>query len=1282
MNNFLVAVAVFVIAVLVAAFAIPRAVHWDTYRGVIEEEATRLLGRDVRVGGGVKIRLLPAPSFSVNRVTVADTEAGTGQPFFMADSLSGSLAVAPLLRGVFQATDIAVTRPEVHLVLDGDGGGNWKTIGQGSGQFPLQMSAVALDQVRIAGGVFVIHGPNRVERLRLEAIDGVLSAVALEGPFRFRGTFGAETEKRELRVSTGRQEADGSLRLKATLQMLDTGAVYNFDARAVDLARAPKVEGELSAKVAMPNVTGQPAQVPAQTKDAKNDAEAPLELRAALTADLKTVKLANLNLAFERQGRPQILTGEATIDLSRSVSVDARLAAKWLDLDQVIGAAPIPGQAAVTQTQGPVEGLLSLAQRLNGFSPDQGQASLVLEVEQANLGREAVSGLRMALAGKGAETDIREFRLGLPGGSQADIKGLMTGSGVETSFDGDVVLRGASLGRFLTWVSGGGIALDAARDGAFAMRSKISASPGAVAAREFTGELAGTIMQGELGYRWQSRPEVSVLIEGPRVDLRPIFGAALTSRASLVDLLTAASAFGAEARGGKTDAVLRVRAGELLLPNNAFTDAAIDLELRNGRLRVNRLNLLGDGGLAIDAEGDIPTVSSNARGTLRGSIAAADAAALRAVSALLALPADFDPRDVVAADIVPLRLAGSMSFASDLTQPVDFVVDGDARDTRIAAKVRLDKGAAAWRSAPLDAAVTLRGPKAFELLRRLTGQTVEASTQNALATPQLVTLHVAGTPSVRLATDLSIGEAGSRIRFSGRTDLDVAKPLNGEGRVTFERADARAALALFVPTARLDTPAARQSTLLSGQAHIEASSDRLRLEAIDANLGGVGVRGTLSLDAERTSVTGKLALTTVPALALLTGTAGATNAGADRGAIWPSTRFGQSTFGELATDVAITADRIELPGGIGLERAALQLVSSPGRVEVRNLEGRGAGGAWSGAMKLDSNREGSAASIVLRFKDVNPARIVSANGRVPLDASLSGVVTLNGRGQSPRELVESVVGRGSIALSDGRLAVLSPPGLTSALQTALRAQSDQVGPALRQSLAAFRATEPTLILAARSLELDVKAGVMSAAPLVAATNLGQTIGTVAVDLKTMGYTAQWRVDTTADPFPPPPGWTTTIAPTGVVVPRKSFVPLPPVQMTAIGSLHDLPRASVEIATDAIEREVAVRKVERDLEDLERLRKLDEERVLEEAERRRAAEVAPPAQAGDVIPLTGALGALPTGQVADPTEATAVPDTVDPSLRPRPAQPATVAPAPKPAFRPMTGEEHRRIFGGG
>ena len=207
MSNFFVTIAVFLITVIGALFAIPYFIDWNGYRGVFEEEATRLLGREVRVGGAVNLHLLPTPYFRFEKVRIADSSVNLQDAFFRADSLTIKLSVPPMFRGALEANEIELQRPVLRVALDKDDGWNWQSFGQALGQAAYMPSNVALTSVKISDGVLALHGPDGMERTRFEGLTAELSAPALDGPYRFRGTFGKTRAEREVENRNGATRA-------------------------------------------------------------------------------------------------------------------------------------------------------------------------------------------------------------------------------------------------------------------------------------------------------------------------------------------------------------------------------------------------------------------------------------------------------------------------------------------------------------------------------------------------------------------------------------------------------------------------------------------------------------------------------------------------------------------------------------------------------------------------------------------------------------------------------------------------------------------------------------------------------------------------------------------------------------------------------------------------------------------------------------------------------------------------------------------------------------------
>ena len=260
MSNFFITLAVFLITVIGALFAVPYFIDWNGYRGVFEEEATRLLGREVRVGGSVNLHLLPTPYFRFEKVRIADTSVNLQEPLFRSESLAIKLSIPPIFRGVVEANEIELQRPVLRVALNDKDGWNWQSLGQifsGAAYLP---ASVSLASVKITDGTLALHGADGAERTRFEAINGELSSPALDGPYRFRGTFGKGRAVRELRVATARAEPDSTVRFKAVLRSAEAGSTYTLDGRLADPMGKPSIGGELTARLPIAGLWNAPRQ--------------------------------------------------------------------------------------------------------------------------------------------------------------------------------------------------------------------------------------------------------------------------------------------------------------------------------------------------------------------------------------------------------------------------------------------------------------------------------------------------------------------------------------------------------------------------------------------------------------------------------------------------------------------------------------------------------------------------------------------------------------------------------------------------------------------------------------------------------------------------------------------------------------------------------------------------------------------------------------------------------------------------------------------------------------
>jgi hypothetical protein len=419
-NNLLIAIAVFVITVVAALFAVPHFIDWNSYRGLFEEEAKNVIGREVQVDGDVKLYLLPTPYFSLEKVRIADTAGNLSEHFFKAESLSIKLSIAPLFRGLVEAHEIEFQRPVLRLALDSKGGWNWQSFAEALSAAGYMPANVALTSLRIRDGVLALHGSDGVEYARLDGLNGELSAPALPGPYRFRGEFGLVGTKREIRLATALPEADGSVPFRLSLRLPETNTSYLLDARAVDLMGKTRIKGNLTARLPLPGRsllgTGRAADGP--EPEAGSEAREGFELKAAIEADAASASLADLTLTFEQSGRPQIVAGSMRAIWRKALDVDMDLSSRWMDLDRVLG---------TTEGLVSVDGIAKLAAWARELLPADGRARARLKIEQANLGGEPVGPVRLRLTQSARKLDVEDLRLGLPGGSYAELKGSLAG---------------------------------------------------------------------------------------------------------------------------------------------------------------------------------------------------------------------------------------------------------------------------------------------------------------------------------------------------------------------------------------------------------------------------------------------------------------------------------------------------------------------------------------------------------------------------------------------------------------------------------------------------------------------------------------------------------------------------------------------------------------------------------------------------------------------------------------------------------------------------------------
>lgn len=1261
MNNALLYLGGILITVLAILFAVPRFIDWNSYRGIFEEEATRILGREVRVGGGVNVRLLPAPYVSFERLRIADVGDDGGNSIIRVESFTMWLSVPPLLRGVVEAHRVEVKKPVLSLAVNAAGTGNWRTLAVTPGALPFAPKEVALQSVTIQDGAIIVSGPERNELARFEAINGLLNAEALDGPYKFRGQADWGGTRRHVRLATAKRDPNGDVRFKAAVDVADSGNSYVLDGRLSDLADAPKLEGALSAKLALaggarpvPGAAADaafeappPAETPAAsgaTPAAPEPSPAPggpatpgdaapaptpgggprgFELKAKVQGTTLALALTDIAVSLEAGTTPQLITGQARFDWAGKMRLDVDLASRWLDLDQL---------AHTGASRMPLEAGRSYFEKLAAALPAEADTNARLEFDQITLGGEPISNVRLAAARAGGPLELKGVRADLPGGVRLELDGVLTPTAKLPRVDGALFVSGKSLMRFLAWGLGNAEVTSGRNDGPFSLDGRFALGDDTMALTDARAELSGTPLEGELKLDLGLRKKLAMSVEGPRIDVAQI-GPGLLGLSGLRGLLfggDAPVAEGANAAGeaapaggsklldpASADLALDLKVAELVDGPRRLTDVDAEIRLERGSLAIPRLRFATPEGLAVEAEGRASDVPAAPKGTINALISAPNAEAARVFAALL------DLEDTAAADVArlaalaPLRTAATLTLAGGAGNATSLVVDGTLGGGRLTASLALDGGESRWRTAPLDLTATFDSPDVARLVATLF-DTPAARGKAEAARSGRVIVKAAGVPAEGLLALADVKADGLALGYRGTVRLAAPGDTGLDGSLEIAAGDARVPLAL----AGVGLPEGAAGVPLGGTVAVKRTAGLLTLDGEGVKLGASAVSGTVTLkskDDGRQTVAAKLTADKAPVAALLAPLLSNVDAAqALEAAAVPEPQPARGARPAVPPPEAATAAAAPIWPEQSFDLAPLARLDGTVEVAIGALAlepGLTIGGARLAAAlspegvsvtRLEGEAVGGRLTSALDLKRA-PAGI-ELSGSLRIDVATKAPPAGGGGPPPPGDAAHFNVSFASRALSPAAIiAGLSGKGELTIGDATLNGNSPVAVAAVARAALTGQGPSggPPLT---EAIQEALKQGEVKLGKITVPVEISDgalKLEKVRIDMEagrsTFATVVELETMKIDSEWQIEPRLDKTLA----ANPARAL--LPPVTVVYAGKLAEFAALVPQVAAGALERELVVRKMELDVSELERLRKEDEERARREAERRRAAE---------------------------------------------------------------------------
>ena len=1108
--KFVYGILVFLALVVAALFLVPSFLDWEGFKPEITERVEAITGRTLAIDGPLKVSILPTPTIEATDLRLANVPGAANPDMARIKSLKLKLALGPLFGGEIAVTGLEMTEPVIELQRLADGQPNWlferrpepATEGGAAEEAAAAVELTRLDSASIANGTIVYRHANGRSPERIEGIDATLSSRTLDGPFRGEGTFTVRGRPVAFQLATSTLRDDGAMPISVEANFGDERGRARFGGIVRGDGETPAFDGNVRIEAAdfgalLSALAVDFGALPATPLASEFDARGAFSVSAgAIAADELQVRLGESQatgaLSWRSGEVPQL---DADIDLNR------------IDLDRFLPALA-SGDVGQPGDKAALAPLHTISDDVRQAIPADMAATIDLRIGTLTWRGGVIRQARTKLVLDDGVVSLQPASALLPGGADVRFAGRLTQGGDRPWMQGVVEIAADDLRAILSWlaVDVGDVPADRLRR--LNASADLSASGDRLSASNLDVRVDTTRIAGDAAIDTGERPRITAALGVNTVNVDaylPPAGKAVEG--ALETAHTAPEAAGGRAWVGLADidADVAVKTDALTYDGMRLAGLELDAALDGGNLTLRRAQVADVAGASVSVSGTArtvwaaPTVDLEVEG-------AADS--LESVAALL----DIDP-EIRTRAFGKIALQGSLK-GDEESLSLDFTLAAGTAEASLQGTVddpfgtpagALALSLRASNAAALARTAGLTPPVVIERLGKLSvdggvGGTLDSVAVNLSAEAAGATLTASGTVSELLATP------------SYSVDVDLAHP-SGEALVE--------TVVGVVPAEAVLGP-----VRLVGK----VSGDRTvaNLAGIDAAIGESTLAGDifLRLDREPPAFSAEMRAGVLDlawiggGLAAADGNAGSgievTELYSDR---WSDEPLDLALLDRLSGTLTLGAEALVL-GPYRIEQASLDLAAAEGTLTLRSLNGR----LFEGALEADGSLARApvpAGQGAVRLTDANIGAILheAADGR-----AVSGTATIDGyftlRGQTEREMVESLAGRVAVTSGEGAVEGVDVPAISR--QIAALSEAD----ALDDIVSFVERAEQSLSsgqTAIRSLDgtVRVENGLarIDGFEIVADGGVGDINGTADLPAWQLDLTALFRLDRHADAPP-------------------------------------------------------------------------------------------------------------------------------------------------------------------
>ncbi|MGL5445746.1 MAG: AsmA family protein [Rhabdaerophilum sp.] len=866
----LTAIAALVVLALIGLAVAPHFIDWNAHRDRLSAYLSEKTGRNLRLTGDIRLSLLPTPELDADLVTMGPDD----RPLVSIGRLTVSLSPLSLARGVVQINtaraDNVVLRAELaDLPMTAK---------------PDSSLKIGIDRLDLRGLTLLEAG---TEKALLSALDLVLEAPDLAGPFRFEVTDRAAG--REMRGQAGKIE-QGRARLRATIEDHRLAARFSLEGWLGLPGEATRPLFDGSVQFSGNPVFGAIA----------DGAQIPFDGQARLVVVAGQAIADPITLTLGAADRAMAMNGKAFFDLAPArPHLRLEIAGRRFDLSRYFAEGP-DGTKERDRLRHAAEGLAKL-----GLA---GGPSLPLDIDaDIAIGAVQISGinvqdLRLALARKESGFRIGTIEARLPGGAELAFRSNAQSTAL---LDGEISLAAGDLSAFLQAI---GVARPAGLPASVSLRSGLVSEGASLLMPRFritspSGDLAGEMRLDMPVAGGRNTPHLGFTLSADRFDAR---------------LLALGDPF--RAGGGTSDFALggRLAIRDLVYDGRGIGGVRLAFSREGQRARLDELVLSGRSGEELKLSGQF------AEGTVQAT-AKLDAERLGDLAQIAqAIFPGALTRGIVerAERLAPALAVANIRIENKAGESIwDIQSEGRLGGTNLTVKTQSElKGN--------DLQLNLRAEATNADGARLLSQ-IGGGETGGLAGAGRVQLHLEGNPRRHMNTKLEMALAGLDLKADGLVDIFRAAPFDGTFRLeAVDIAPIYRALGGGAPSVPNGTPAR-----IAGRYFAETR--KLTLTAFDATVGPNKVAGEISFDFARAGqVAGQLQMGELRLETLLSPAFQPADASAAEGAR-PLQR-GVRPF--LAGDLWIEAKSLRIGDGLALDEPKFVLRFAPDLAAIEGLE--------------------------------------------------------------------------------------------------------------------------------------------------------------------------------------------------------------------------------------------------------------------------------------------------------------------------------------------------------